>query len=170
MRDLRDDGGDPGMVGEEPKVGLDVDLDIDLDKMAKRCLRRRGLMPTWLPGSLTGKGGRDYLCRYPRETCCQHMLDDVFWPRNWSGTKETSTARLSEHIIDLAVSKRRLWSGRLPRYIPKQAEGATGAQMDPSKVRERQEGYCMSWFVRGSMTGEEQGNNGSSGEEDYHLT
>lgn len=45
MRDLRDDGGDPGMVvGEEPKVGLDVNLVVELDKMAKRCVTRRGLM------------------------------------------------------------------------------------------------------------------------------
>lgn len=45
MRDLRDDGGDPGMVvGEEPKVGLDVNLVVELDKMAKRCVMRRGLM------------------------------------------------------------------------------------------------------------------------------
>lgn len=42
MRDLRDDGGDAGMVGEEPKVGLDVNLVVELDKIAKRCLTPGG--------------------------------------------------------------------------------------------------------------------------------
>lgn len=75
------------------------------------------------------------------------MLDDVFWPRKWSGTKKTSNARLPEHMIDLTMGKskrEKAFMERQAAYIAKQVEGATGAQMDAVNVRERLEGYCMS--------------------------